>query len=137
MCQFFVLIPTMLRCGLNLEGQEPKKKITKWRLLFVIWLCLVSLTTIAIEAEEQDIESLIKELGDEDLFVRAGAAFALGRIGEPAKAAVPALIKVLDDESQHIRSGAAEALRRIGTAEAVDALGSAIQVMLFRDCNGK
>ena len=65
MCQFFVLIPTMLRCRLNLEGQEPKKKITKWRLLFVIWLCLVSLTTIAIEAEEQDIESLINALTDE------------------------------------------------------------------------
>ena len=114
MCQFFVLIPTMLRCGLNLEGQEPKKKITKWRLLFVIWLCLVSLTTIAIEAEEQDIESLINALTDESEDVRGSAAFALGRIGEPAKEAVPALINALTDESEDVRDGAVWALKILG-----------------------
>jgi len=44
------------------------------------------------ESEARE-ESLIKQIGDEDVSVRQKAADALGKIGEPAKAAVPALIR--------------------------------------------
>ena len=50
----------------------------------------------------------------------------MGRIGEPAKDAVPALIQALGDEYSGVRRDAAEALRRIG-GPAVSALKQALE----------
>ena len=50
------------------------------------------------------------------------AAFALGRIGEPAKDAVPALIKALSDVENQVRWYAASVLGKIGKPEAMKAV---------------
>ncbi len=57
------------------------------------------------------VEPLIKVLGDEDRWVRYGAAEALGKIGD-AKAVEP-LIKVLGDEDKWVWEAASEALEKI------------------------
>jgi HEAT repeat protein len=65
-------------------------------------------------------------LQDENCFLQVEAAGALGKIGPPAAAAVPALIQVIQDDRL---AEAAEALGRIGPpATAVPALLSAIQL---------
>jgi len=51
-----------------------------------------------LKSEEQDIESLIEQLGGEDVSARLQAVEALGEIGSTAQDAVPALIEVLRDE---------------------------------------
>ena len=70
--------------------------------------------SIALESEGQDIKSLIKASGDASQEVRSNVALGLGKIGEPAKEAVPALIKALGDESETVRWKAVEALSQIG-----------------------
>jgi len=66
-------------------------------------------------------------LGDKEVGNRFYAAEALGKIGEPAKEAVPALIKALGDEkAEKVRSNVAEALGKIGDAQAVPALIEAL-----------
>ena len=100
------------------------------------------------EAQEQEIQQLVRELGDSDGMIRTHATVALSRMGEPAvpaltealshqdvgirwnavvalnmmgepaKLAVPALIKALKDEHKEIRATAAGALAKTGTAEA-------------------
>ena len=61
-------------------------------------------------------------LGDEDEFMRRGAALALSRIGEKSEEAVPALTHALNDENRYVRGKAVHALQRIGTPAAQDAL---------------
>lgn len=61
----------------------------------------------------------MQALRDESVPVRATAAKALGRVGDPA--AVPALIKALTDGTQ-VRAHAARALGAIGDPAAVPAL---------------
>ncbi len=61
--------------------------------------------------------------------VRGHAAFALGRIGEPNGAIVPALIAALTDSKTEVRERAAEALGGMGSSarEALPALASALK----------
>ncbi|MGD2250882.1 MAG: HEAT repeat domain-containing protein, partial [Candidatus Methanofastidiosia archaeon] len=66
------------------------------------------------------IDSLVRDLEDEDRYVRGGAAYALGEIGD--ERAVDSLIKVLKDEDRYVRREAAEALGEIGDERAVDSL---------------
>ena len=76
------------------------------------------------------VPALAQALKDEDEWVRANAAEALGRIGPEAKAAVPALIQALKNEDVlRVRWGAAEALGQIGPAakQAVPALAQALK----------
>ena len=51
-----------------------------------------------LEWHEKDVEFLIAKLENGDIGDRERAAGAVGRIGEPAQAAVPVLIRVLEDE---------------------------------------
>lgn len=94
----------------------------KRNLCIILLLCLGSLIGSVFESEAQDIELLIKKLGDKEVFVRLNAADALGRIGQPAKEAVPALIKALSYENERVRRNAAFALKEIGTPEAMKAV---------------
>ena len=63
-----------------------------------------------LEWHEKDVEFLIKKLENGDLDDRDRAATAVGMIGEPAQAAVPALIRVLEEEISWARRNAAELL---------------------------
>lgn len=58
------------------------------------------------EWHKKDVEFLIEKLENGDLDDRDIAAGAVGRIGEPAQAAVPALIRVLEDEISWTRRNA-------------------------------
>jgi HEAT repeat protein len=58
------------------------------------------------------VKPLVKALGDGFLGVRLKAAFALGRIGEPA---IEPLIKALEDGNGLVREAAVEALRAMKT----------------------
>ena len=107
----------------------------------VVLLCFACLMTSAFAAEGQDIESLIKQLGDSDFVVRGQAVSALVQIGKPAmpaligalgnkseaiwrdvaatlvqigKPAVPALVQALNDEDARVRGNATFALGQIG-----------------------
>lgn len=70
---------------------------------------LVVFTTIvaAQAAPDQDIGEFIEALRDVDPFVRATAAFALGRMGPAARDAIPALVEALRDEDEDVRDAAA------------------------------
>ena len=68
------------------------------------------------------VPALIQSLQDQDWYVRATAARALGKIGESAKDAVPALIQLLQDQEAEVRDYVADALEKIGTPEALEAL---------------
>jgi hypothetical protein len=59
------------------------------------------------------IDEAADALKDKDERVRQGAATSLGRMGEAARAAVPALIDILKDEDKDVRSQAAGALKKI------------------------
>ncbi len=61
---------------------------------------------------------------DEDEFVRAHAASALGAIGDPA--AVDVLINLLGDDSSAVRTRAAEGLGQLGQAQAIPPLIQAL-----------
>ena len=63
-----------------------------------------------LEWHKKDVEFLIEKLENGDLDDRDRAAGAVGRIGEPAQAAVPALIRVLEDEISWTRRNAAGVL---------------------------
>jgi HEAT repeat protein len=62
-----------------------------------------------------DVPALVK-LTREGAAAKAAAAAALGRVGEPAKSAVPRLADLLGDQDSEVRIAAAEALGRIGPA---------------------
>ena len=59
------------------------------------------------------INAMIRELEDGDCTVRRCAAFALGQVGPPAAAAVPALHCALGDEDCTVREAVRRALSRI------------------------
>lgn len=59
------------------------------------------------------IEPLIEALGEEDVYMRAGAILALGGMGELA---VGPLTQALDSSSEWVRKSAAEALEQIAAA---------------------
>ena len=69
-----------------------------------------------LEWHKKDVEFLIEKLENGDISERDIASGAVGRIGEPAQAAVPALIRVLEDEISWTRRNAAEALDPIGSS---------------------
>jgi HEAT repeat protein len=59
----------------------------------------------------------VARLEDDDARVRTEAARALGRIGAPARVAIPQLIARLSDDSARVRALAARALGHIPGAE--------------------
>ena len=78
---------------------------------------------------ELAVPALTEMLGDTDWWTRAGAAAALGCMGEPAYSAVPALIEALKDDSEWVRRNAADTLGNIGPSarSAVPALVEALR----------
>ena len=74
------------------------------------------------------VSALTDVLSDTDWWTRAGAAAALGCMGEPAHGAVPALVKALKDDSEWVRRNAADTLGNIGPSarSAVPALVEAL-----------
>lgn len=60
------------------------------------------------------LHALVEALKDKDKFVRMEAARALGRIGPPAREAVPALTALLRDSELFVSREAQAALRSIG-----------------------
>ncbi len=79
-----------------------------------IILVLVTLNLAGMREQQARIDVLIDQLSDETREVRERAAEALGKIGEPAKEAIPALLEALGDEAREVRERAAEALGKIG-----------------------
>ena len=78
---------------------------------------------------EPAVPALTEVLGDDtNWWSRAGAAAALGCMGEPAQGAVPALIEALKDDSEWVRRNAADTLGNIGPSaqSAVPALIEAL-----------
>jgi CubicO group peptidase (beta-lactamase class C family) len=71
---------------------------------------MATLGQLGPEAKEV-AEALVLVLADEDIYLRGGAAVALGRIGQPA---VPPLIRALQDSNAEVRWSAAIALGRVG-----------------------
>ena len=63
---------------------------------------------------EPAVPALTEVLGGTDWWTRAGAAAALGCMGEPAHSAVPALIEALKDDSEWVCRNAADTLGNIG-----------------------
>ena len=74
-------------------------------ILLLVWL--FSLVASAGEIQESQVESLIKQLQDEDAEVRSNAVEALGQIR--SKDAVPALIQTLQERisNLYVRGNAA------------------------------
>jgi len=84
------------------------------------------------------VPSLIPLLKDRDHRLRSGAAYALGRIGPPARDAVLPLTELLADEHAHVRTVAAEALDLMSGPQAraaVPALKAALQNALKDEAN--
>jgi HEAT repeat protein len=81
---------------------------------------------------EKAVPRLIKALETEE--VRAKAAAILGRIGPPAKAAVPALIKALSDKNPETRNEVLFALGAIGP-DAKDAVPTISRALAAPDKN--
>ncbi len=77
---------------------------------------------------EPAVPALTDALADADWWTRAGAAAALGCMGEPAHGAVPALVAALKDDSEWVRRNAADTLGNIGPSarSAVPALIEAL-----------
>lgn len=69
-------------------------------------------------------EQLVMALKDQDDYVRAGAAEALGYIGD--QQAVLPLLRALEDKESHVRFNAALALGRLGDPRALQALVTAL-----------
>ena len=67
-----------------------------------------------LEWHKKDVAFLIEKLENGDIGDRDRAATAVGMIGEPAQAAVPALIRVLEDEISWTRRNATESLDPFG-----------------------
>ena len=78
---------------------------------------------------ESAVPALTEALADADWWTRAGAAAALGCMGEPAHGAVPALVAALKDDSEWVRRNAADTLGNIGPSarsavpDLIEALG--------------
>src|SRR5262245_44282613 len=81
----------------------------------VVWftlLCWMGFLS-PLRSDETDIAALLISLKDEQTFVRASAALALGNRGPAAETAVPVLIQTLADRDGVVRARAAEALALI------------------------
>ncbi|MEE3194184.1 MAG: HEAT repeat domain-containing protein, partial [Candidatus Poribacteria bacterium] len=78
------------------------------------------------ETQEQEIQQLVRELGDSDGMIRTHATVALSRMGEPA---VPALTEALSHQDVGIRWNAVVALNMMGESAklAVPALIKALK----------
>ncbi len=63
---------------------------------------------------EPAVAALSESLSDADPIVRLQSCRALAYMGMQAKDAVPALIRALNDPEQGVREGAAEALGQVG-----------------------
>ena len=82
----------------------------------VVLLCAIALIPSGCTsdddpaAQQERVDTLIKELGNEDEGLRFDAAWELRGLGEVAVDAVPALIQSLVDESERVRWAAASAM---------------------------
>ncbi len=92
-----------------------------FKLLTIVLLCgavaiapLRTLAQMPDQTTSERILALSQQLNSPDVSDRIGAAFALGMMGEVAKAAIPQLIFRLDDPDPDVRRNAAEALGRMG-----------------------
>jgi HEAT repeat protein len=74
------------------------------------------------------VDSVSSLLLDEDVFVRLTAASILGRIGPPAKPALPLLVKGLKDAHPLVREESAGAIGKIGGNDPL-ALSALIEAM--------
>ncbi|HEV3119888.1 MAG TPA: HEAT repeat domain-containing protein [Gemmataceae bacterium] len=93
---------------------------------------LEAMETIGLEASAASA-ALIRETRDPNLFVRWGAARALGKVAlNHPKLAVPALARLLQDEDFDVNIAAARALDRFG-ADAVAALPELIKAITASD----
>ena len=90
--------------------------------LFGVAIALVLATSVAAGTKPptppapkpaEMVDTLIRQLQDPDFTVRRGAARGLGRIGAPARRAVPLLIEALRDAHVEVRDAAERALHRI------------------------
>jgi len=80
------------------------------------------------DIDPEVVNALIKALKVPDNDVRVNAAWALGKIGSQARAAVPELMEALEDKDWKVRFPAAWALRRIGP-DAVETIPSLIHAL--------
>lgn len=77
-------------------------------------LAIRALGHIAVsDPEEEVVPVLLRALADEDLYVRRSAAYALGKLGPKAMAAVPALIQVLEEKEAGVEQEVLDALKAI------------------------
>lgn len=79
------------------------------------------------EQGEESVPELIALLEDKDWKVRREAAWALARIGPPARPEVQVLIAALGDEQEGVRYFSALALGDIGSVAAIPELAQALQ----------
>jgi HEAT repeat protein len=102
---------TVVSLGVALGDQEVTVRRAAARLLWQAG---------AAAGSQEGVSRLTTALDDPDDFVREHAARALGRIGPPAKPAVPALLdRLAKDEERDVREHAAKSLGLIGA----DAIG--------------
>ena len=87
------------------------------------YLAARALGQIGDEAEAA-VPALLDALRDDDMFLRAGIAGALIKIGYPA---VPGLTAALFDDSNAVKRAACKALGKIGSQRAVPALTNALR----------
>jgi HEAT repeat protein len=71
---------------------------------------------VELGEREAVIETLLKQLTDEDSDVRRKAAEALGELGKGSQTVVDALLKTLTDENPSVRYHAVSALRWLGNS---------------------
>ncbi|MBU7048325.1 MAG: HEAT repeat domain-containing protein [Theionarchaea archaeon] len=83
-----------------------------------------AINILALIKPDSIIDSLIRNLRNEDRYVRRWAAIALGKIG--SEKALDPLIGALTDEDSYVRGRAADALGEIGSEKALDPLIGAL-----------
>ena len=74
--------------------------------------------SLKIDPDNADLKAkavpyMAKALSDQRELVRVEAAYVLGEIGGPAKAAIPALEKAREDSSAAVRQAVEEALKAL------------------------
>ena len=97
-----------LKAGANHCLVKVSNEIGDWGLAMRVLASIGDSTT-----KEVEIPALINALRDKNADIRARAAYALARIGKPAKAVAPALITALADEDDYVRYHAEWALARL------------------------
>jgi serine/threonine protein kinase/HEAT repeat protein len=76
--------------------------------------------TASIGGTTADVGELVKRLGSSDSKVRSRAIRNLGRIGPPARLAIPSLLALLKDPNNIVRQEVSDALEKIGPPERKD-----------------